>query len=91
MFNNDFNQPVNSWDVSNVESMYAMFLGSGYNLNLSSWNVSNVLYMNSMFAYSSFNQNISLWDVDQVTSCSFFRESASLSNGNMANFTSCTP
>ena len=46
----NFNQPLNSWDVSNVTNMEAMFANcKNFNQDLSSWDVSNVRYMNAMF------------------------------------------
>ena len=38
-----FNQPLNNWDVFNVEDMASMFLGAtSFNQPLNNWNVSNV-------------------------------------------------
>ena len=45
-----FNQPLNSWDVSNVENMNSIFYCcENFNQDLSSWDVSNVEYMSGMF------------------------------------------
>ena len=36
-----FNQPLNSWNVSNVRNMHQMFAGaSSFNQPLNNWNVS---------------------------------------------------
>ena len=53
-----FNQPLNNWNVSNVEDMEGMFDGAqSFNQPLNNWNVSNVNFMDSMFSEaSSFNQ-----------------------------------
>ena len=41
--NEQFNQDISSWDVSNVEDMRVMFWGNkSFNRDLSSWNVTNV-------------------------------------------------
>jgi surface protein len=42
----DFNQPLNNWDVSNVTSTSRMFSGcEKFNQPLNNWNVSNVIYI----------------------------------------------
>ena len=58
-----FNQPLNSWDVSNVTNMSHMFDYSEFNQSLDSWDVSNVTNMENMFFNSKFNQNINSWDL----------------------------
>ena len=72
-----FNQPISSWDVSNVTDMSFMFYSispsfaapvSSFNQPIGSWNVSNVTNMNSMFNQAiSFNQPIGSWNVSNVT------------------------
>ena len=48
-----FNQPLNSWNVSNVENMHAMFAYSKhFNQPLDKWDVSNVKNMENMFGSS---------------------------------------
>ena len=51
-------QPLNKWNVSNVEDMEGMFAGArSFNQPLNNWNVSKVKYMYNMFeGASSFNQ-----------------------------------
>ena len=53
-----FNQPLNNWDVSNVEYMGGMFKGAeSFNQPLNKWDVSNVTDMYCMFQGAiSFNQ-----------------------------------
>ena len=46
----DFNGDISRWNVSNVESMWAMFkFCKSFNQDLSDWNVSNVIEMSDMF------------------------------------------
>jgi surface protein len=65
-----FNQPLNSWDVSNVTNMELTFTNaSSFNQNINSWDVSNVANMERMFnGASSFNQPLESWDVSNMTS-----------------------
>jgi len=67
-FNNDpnFNQPIGSWDVSNVTDMSYMFVYSPFNQPIGDWDVSSVTNMRNMFDDSSFNQPIIDWDVSSV-------------------------
>ena len=52
------NQPLENWNVSNVEYMVVMFaFANSFNQPLDKWNVSKVKNMNYMFAdATSFNQ-----------------------------------
>lgn len=82
---NNFNQPIGSWDVSNVTDMSYMFSGSSsvswFNQNISSWNVSNVTNMKEMFATAfAFNQPIGSWNVSNVTDMSYMFHGASAFN-----------
>lgn len=65
---NNFNQPLNNWDVGNVNHMGSMFLSSVYNQPLNNWDVSSVQMMDSMFAVCEFNQDISGWCVEHFSS-----------------------
>jgi surface protein len=60
-----FNQPIGSWNTSNVTNMSAMFnVASAFNQNISNWNTSNVTNMSSMFSgASAFNQNLGAWQL----------------------------
>jgi surface protein len=64
-----FNQPIGSWDVSNVTNMNSMFKLSPYfNQPIGSWDVSKVTEMGGMFnGAGSFNQPIGSWNVSNVT------------------------
>jgi surface protein len=72
----NFNQPIGSWDVSNVTNMNGMFdIATAFNQPIGSWDVSRVTDMSYMFRGatpdnakgSSFNQAIGSWDVRNVT------------------------
>ena len=58
MYARSFNQPLDNWNVSNVEYMVGMFaFANSFNQPLDKWNVSKVKNMNYMFAdATSFNQ-----------------------------------
>ena len=64
-----FNQPISSWDVSNVINMSSMFREvTTFNQPIGSWNVSNVNNVESLFLFAtSFNQPIGSWNVSNVT------------------------
>ena len=66
--NKPFNQDIGGWDVSNVQSMWAMFRGaSSFNKDIGNWDVSSVTLMNAMFRdASSFNQDLSGWCVTNI-------------------------
>lgn len=73
----NFNQPLNKWDTSNVEDMSNMFAcAKVFNKPLNKWNTSKVKDLSSMFAYCDvFNQNLNNWDVSNVTNMdSLFRQ-----------------
>ena len=65
-----FNQDISSWDVSNVNTMIAMFWdSSSFDQPLNDWDTSSVTNMDYMFyEASSFNQNISNWCVTNIAS-----------------------
>jgi surface protein len=71
MFNgaSAFNQPIESWDTSNVRDMaFMFFFASNFNQPIGLWNTGNVTGMTVMFyVASNFNQPIGLWDTSNVT------------------------
>ncbi len=64
-----FNQPIGTWNVSNVTNMSAMFNNAYvFNQPIGNWDVSSVNDMSYMFAgATAFNQPIGNWDVSKVT------------------------
>jgi surface protein len=64
----DFNQPLNEWDVSNVNNMGCMFRNAtSFNQPLNDWDVSNVEDMYCMFVGAkNFNQPLNDWNVSNV-------------------------
>ena len=83
-----FNQPIGSWDVSNVITMGSMFnQASSYNQPIKTWNVSNVINMSDMFyRTTSFNQPIGNWNVSNVTGMSFLFYQATSFNQPIGNW-----
>ena len=67
-----FNQPINSWNTTNVSSMKLMFsTATAFNQPIHSWNTANVTTMNGMFqAARSFNQPLNSWNTGAVTNMS---------------------
>lgn len=65
--------PINTWDVSAVTDMTALFKDkTTFNDDISAWNVSNVTNMYQMFNNAdAFNQDISSWNVSNVTDMRF--------------------
>ena len=63
-----FNQPLNNWDVRNVEDMGNMFQdATRFNQPLNNWDVSSVTNMIGMFnGATNFNQSLNNWDVRNV-------------------------
>jgi surface protein len=63
-----FNQPLNTWNVSNVIDFEEMFAGCElFNQPLNNWNVRNARNMNSMFIFCyNFNQPLNNWNMNNV-------------------------
>jgi hypothetical protein len=80
-----FNGNISKWDLSNAETMYAMFWESEFNGDISSWNISNVKNMQAMFFNSQFNGNISSWDTSNIKNMSSVF-AASIFNGDISSW-----
>jgi len=78
----NFNQPISSWDTSNVTNMTSMFeYALVFNQPIGSWNTANVTNMPGMFRGASvFNQNIDSWNTSKVTSMNNMFDMASVFN-----------
>ena len=72
MFRNaaEFNDPIEHWDVSQVQYMRHLFNGaSAFNQSLEGWIMSDVMYVDYMFNNArAFNQPLNQWDVSYVRS-----------------------
>ncbi|WP_157505977.1 BspA family leucine-rich repeat surface protein, partial [Flavobacterium chungangense] len=79
---------INSWDVSSVIDMYAMFSGAtAFNQNITSWNVGAVSDMSVMFSNAkAFDQNIGSWNVGNVTDMRSMFEGATAFNQNIGSW-----
>lgn len=64
-----FNQPLDKWNTSNVETMENTFFSCRkFNQPLNSWNVSKVENMDCLFYLAKeFNQPLDKWDTQKVT------------------------
>ncbi len=84
----NFNQDINSWDVSNVTNMIGMFFGAtSFNKDLSNWDVSRVNLMSGMFCgTTSFNRDLGSWNVSNVTNMEWMFMDAVSFNKNIGNW-----
>ena len=82
-----FNQPISTWDVTNVTNMRNMFYGaSAFNQDIGGWVVSSVITMAGMFNNAAtFNQDLGGWGVGNVTNFSnMFNGATAFNNGGVA-------
>ena len=65
----NFNQPIGSWNTSNVTTMANMFSGAtNFNQPINSWDTSSVTSMAYMFSgATSFNQHIGTFNIYNIT------------------------
>lgn len=68
----NFNSPINDWDVSHVSSMISLFENSkSFNQPLEQWDTSNVVSMRYMFMNAqNFDQDLSAWDISSLEDAS---------------------
>ncbi len=66
-YNTPFNQPIGSWNVSQVTNMQQMFMLTPFNQSIEDWDVSQVTNMYQMFYGTPFNQPIGNWNVGNVS------------------------
>ncbi|MCA6421885.1 MAG: BspA family leucine-rich repeat surface protein, partial [Flavobacterium sp.] len=96
--NSNFNQPIGTWNMSNVRRMGHMFENNTvFNQNIGSWNISNVWDMRYMFlGATSFNNggspSIGNWNTASLTrprgmfsGCTAFDQSLANWNVRLAN------
>ena len=63
-----FNQPLENWDISNVQIMNSLFYNcTDFNQPLRLWKTSKIKNMSFIFGKcSNFNQSLDLWDTSNV-------------------------
>jgi surface protein len=84
-----FNQPIGSWNTTNVTNMASMFVNATtFNQPIGRWDTTNVTYMSYMFYNASnFNQYIRSWNVKHLLSAPLnFSINSSLSVLNTPNW-----
>lgn len=77
-----FNQPLNTWDVSQVTNFSQMFdRATAFNQPLDMWNTTAANSLSAMFSYAaSFNQPLNTWDVSSASDMTYMFYGASLFN-----------
>jgi surface protein len=88
VFNNEFNQPIGSWDLSNVTDMSSMINKlTAFNQPIESWNTANATSMFNMFGIASaFNQAIGSWNTSKVTDMRYMFSSTPMFNQNISGW-----
>jgi len=78
----NFNQPLDNWDVSNVSDFLQVFrYASSFDQNINSWNMTNATRLQGMFDNAiSFNQPLDNWDVSNVDNMAVMFENANTFN-----------
>ena len=86
--NSNFNEDIGNWDISNVLTVTAMFLGAtSFNQDIGNWDVSNVTSMHEMFQdATSFNQDIGSWNVRKVVNFAEMFERATSFNQDIGSW-----
>jgi surface protein len=85
----DFNEPLDEWNVSNVENMEYMFAGCfDFNQPLNNWKVNKVKNMECMFIdCDRFDQPLNSWNVSNVTNMTEMFLSAGNFRQDISNWT----
>jgi surface protein len=90
MFRNttNFNQPIGSWNTSNVLEMNSVFENAdAFNQSISNWDVSKVTNMRSMFESANlFNQPLHGWNTSSLVDGSNMFKNASAFNQDLGNW-----
>ena len=82
-----FNQPIGSWDTSNVVDMYiTFFYATAFNQPIGSWNTAKVSNMSIMFTNTNFNQPIGSWNTAKVIDMSYMFYNAMNFNQNISGW-----
>ncbi len=67
LYDNNGNNSINNWDVSNVTRFTEMFAGTPFNRCIKDWDTNSAEYMDYMFNYAQiFNQNLSGWCTEAI-------------------------
>ena len=87
-----FNQPLNSWDMSNAANIQQMFQSNTvFNQPLNNWDVRKVSNAQNTFQGSIFNQDISSWQIGTLASSLtmnyMFQGSSTAFNQNLGSMT----
>ena len=90
-----FNQPLNSWNMSNAANIQQMFQSNTvFNQPLNNWDVRKVSNAQNTFQGSIFNQDISSWQIGTLASSLtmnyMFQGSATAFNQNLGSMTIST-
>ncbi len=62
---------IETWDVSHVKNMEAIFMGRKVGVSLNNWDTSSVINMKAAFAFTAFNQPLDMWEMQHVQDSSF--------------------
>ena len=83
-----FNQPISSWDTSNVTRMISMFMNAqSFNQPIGSWNTAKVTDIYNMFYNAQlFNQPIGSWNTAKVPDMSQMFHGATMFNQDISGW-----
>jgi len=83
-----FNQPLNTWNVSNVTNMgYMFYAATAFNQPLNNWDTSSLDIAYNMFQQASgFNQPLNNWDLSAATNLEYMFADATAFNQNLISW-----